>query len=114
MSLNLKGTVSSLVGAVRALRSEYDEHGPGRVDESFYQKVDAAFQFLAEVIRNKNAELEDREVLAAAQTCKDLCYRCVTDPAGLCFVTGEAGLVPRKDLLDAFTNALQFLEEFAA
>ena len=47
----------------------------------------------------------------AVATAHDLTYRCACTPIGLNFVTGEAGLIPRRDQHAAFESVLQVLDE---
>ena len=53
-----------------------------------------------------------RELLSKAiATAHELTYRCACTPIGLNFITGEAGLIPRKDQHAAFEAVLELLNE---
>ena len=88
--------------AVTTLWNEYQRRGPGRMPAVFLEAVEAAWQQL-------EGELGDwpSTAAAAAETALELSRRCVRHSQGLCFVTGEAGLVPRQHLHQAFEEALK-------
>lgn len=52
---------------------------------------------------------EEAKLAEAAEALRELCHRCCRRSEGLCFITGEAGLIPRRDLHDRFEKALQAL-----
>ena len=59
-----------------------------------------------------NDQSAHQELLVALDTVEPLLRRCVERTEGLCFVTGEAGLIPRKDLHEKCETALACFEQF--
>ena len=90
-----------LYEAAAALWSEYQRLGPGKLRPrcSTPSKMPCG-SFKASQCRLST------EVWEAAERVLELSRRCALRPEGLCFVTGEAGLVPRHDLHRAFEDAL--------
>jgi len=78
----------------------YQEAGPGNVDAALFQPI-AATAPAALQAASGNAPLT-----AAINTAVDLTRRCATQSQGLCFVTGEAGLLPRRDQHEKLEAAL--------
>lgn len=54
-----------------------------------------------------------RQIEAAVDECLELTLQCRDAAHGLCFVTGEAGLVPRRDLEAKLQHHLQHLAQIA-
>jgi hypothetical protein len=88
--------------------------GPGNVDSALFDSVNEISQALNvsfendTLIRNlgNHINIEPDEWRAKTERLRDLCYRCVCAPQGLCFITGEAGLIPRKDQHAVFEQSL--------
>lgn len=97
--------LSNYVFELRSLWLEYQERGPGNVSGARWDAVQQAKVTL--VSTHLPSKLED--VIARSH---DLARKCAEDPQGLSFVTGEGGLVPRKDLHDAFASVLGELDWF--
>ena len=107
--------------AAESLWTLYQVQGPGRVDAACFEplqkaadQLDAAIEkttspaWLAQLTREPAAwmrELQDR----VSRLC-ELSRRCACTPQGLSFVTGEAGLLPRKDQHEAFEQSLLILQ----
>ncbi|MAE63317.1 MAG: hypothetical protein CMJ18_03520 [Phycisphaeraceae bacterium] len=87
------------------LWSQYDERGPGRMDKVCFERVDSA----AAAVRKSDEAWPDDVAEAGSKLC-DLSEQCVCRPQGLCFVTGEAGLIPRRDQHEAFEAALKVID----
>lgn len=92
----------SLLNAAQAVWYTYRESGPGRVDASLYEDVESA---VARVKQVGDSRIDDGLI----ETLRDLCHRCCLRSEGLCFITGEAGLIPRKDLHERFERSLEEL-----
>lgn len=97
-----RSVLSEFFVAAQKVRASYETNGPSRVDENLFLPIKAFFPLLSNTIDNE-------ELLNAIETVQRLCYRCVHHSEGLCFVTGEYGLVPRIDLIDQFDHALEFI-----
>ena len=87
----------------------YQSCGPGNVDNELFGGVDEMAQALnspfenEELIRDVSnlVNVDSDEWRIKIERLRDLCYRCVCTPQGLCFITGEAGMIPRKDQHEA-------------
>jgi len=89
-----------LYTSLSAVWQTYQEAGPGNVNAELFEPVAAATPAALE-------EAGPHEALTAAiNTAVDLTRRCATQSQGLCFVTGEAGLLPRRDQHEALEAAL--------
>jgi hypothetical protein len=97
----------------------YQSCGPGNVESALFESVDVMAQVLnssfenEELIRDVSnfVNMKPDEWWAKIEQLRELCYRCACTPQGLCFITGEAGLIPRKDQHEAFESALHYLAE---
>ena len=106
--------------AVHKIWDCYQASGPGKVDSRMYPAVEVSAErflvLLAERDKTQTeqhdliAETEGQSLRAAVVTASRLAKRCACDAAGLSFVTGEAGLIPRRDLIDEFLRSLQIIE----
>ena len=96
------------------LWTRYREQGPGKVDAQSFRDLQvahaAAFELLdGDVPDSPPAGWDSQRMMKlrdVLNTLLDLSRRCVCQPQGLCFVTGEAGLVPRRELHDTFERSL--------
>lgn len=88
----MNSTNSSLYLAAQELWNKYLESGPGSLTK------DA----LVEFENAKHSALSrpglNSKVLEVIDQLDPLLRRCVERPEGLCFVTGEAGLIPNRKL----------------
>lgn len=82
----------------------YRESGPGSVDSALFEGVEPTAARLVDSLSTEHDG--DMRLIEAINTSVDLARRCVQRPEGLCFITGEAGLVPRPDLYEKFETAL--------
>lgn len=106
--------------AVREIWDLYQASGPGQVDSQLYPPVADSTERLLALLADPvdiQASAQDvlvdderQQLLTAVTTASRLAKRCAYDAAGLCFVTGEAGLIPRRDLIDEFLRSLQIIE----
>lgn len=111
--------LKNYVDQIGMIWQAYQENGPGRVNEELYEGIESSSEQLVERLQNRDVvetlerrtecSLEDfRNSLKQLQ---DLSRRCVLLPQGLCFLSGEAGLIPRKDQVDAFEQSFAVLQE---
>ena len=101
--------LARFVASVDAVWHAYREAGPGRVDQALHEPVGAACDALEPALAREPAAV--REAVAVA---RDLAERCACTSLGLSFVSGEAGLIPRRDQHEALESALLTLRERAA
>lgn len=104
--------LSQFLEGVSAVWDAYQEHGPGQVDESLFDAVpDAAAAVETYLARTaaSDGSASAEALIAAVHTLVSLSRQCATSPQGLCFITGEAGLIPRRDQHEAFERALQLV-----
>jgi hypothetical protein len=94
---------------VSALWKSYQDVGPGQVNPSLWTEI-------PELTAHIERELIDGDtrILQAVRQVSDLSERCACRSEGLCFITGEAGLIPRRDLLELMESSLRILREQAA
>jgi hypothetical protein len=93
----------------------YRDVGPGRVDAALFDGGEAAAARVLELLGDDDISrtLAADELRAAVAKACDLATRCATRPEGLCFITGEAGLVPRRDWHAAMDGALAVIFDAA-
>ncbi len=104
---------------VAVVWNAYQSCGPGSVERTLFDGVDAIAQSLNALLDNDElfrdvsnlVNIDPDEWRANIERLRDLCYRCACTPQGLCFITGEAGLIPRKDQHETFERALHFIAE---
>ena len=104
-----------------AIWQAYQSAGPGRVDPQLFDGVDTPYHTLMEMLQQDelltnlaSLNIEPAELQSALKTARELAHRCACTPAGLCFVTGEAGLIPRKDLQKQFALSLESCSQIGA
>ena len=109
--------------AAEQVWSAYQQHGPGRVEAALFADVESAWQAMEQliaddpVVASVAAAMGDRpepwgrDLRDRAGVLCDLARQCVCRPEGLCFVTGEAGLIPRRDKIAAFEQTLQAVRD---
>lgn len=101
----------------------YQSLGPGKLERSYFDDVEAAAAEVEHTIKEPNIaawlEQVDRgiELRDALQTqtkqLSRLSRACACTPQGLSFITGEAGLIPRRDQHEAFESGLATTREIA-
>ena len=96
-----------------ALWSKYLEVGPGQLDPADGELLEEALRRIREANLDNAIPRDDwrTEFDAAVTTLEPLLLRCVTRPEGLCFVTGEAGLIPNRQQHEQCSGALQRLTD---
>jgi hypothetical protein len=97
----------------------YRESGPGSLDSSLLEPVEIAYRkveahLTRSVTAAESADMPSRrpQIAEAVATVYDLACRCVQRPEGLCFVSGEAGLIPRQDLHSKFEQSLRLIRDY--
>lgn len=88
--------------AASSLWQRYLEAGPGKLLPSNHQALVELWNRLPTDIRSGG----ETQLAESLRTVHRLAARCVQRPEGLCFVTGEQGLIPRRELYLQFATAL--------
>ena len=117
----LSNRLKDLAERATVIWDTYQACGPGRVDCQLFDDVDAASKALDGLLQNDELIKAASQLTArdpqdwqeglgkAIRQARDLAHRCACRPEGLCFVTGEAGLIPRRDQHAAFEDALEYI-----
>ena len=96
MEESVRSQLTQFVAAAEQLWSQYLQVGPGQLTPDAWHPIKDATDELNHLLSpdsNPNANL-----LASVEELQKLLHRCVHQSEGLSFVTGEAGLIPRRDL----------------
>ena len=93
-----------------ALWQSYLENGPGNLPEDFYLQYQKAANGLETALQEDSSEVIQQRLTDL----NDLTQRCAKHPQGLCFLSGEAGLVPRKDQHEAIEGLLSYFRDLAS
>jgi len=93
------------------LWAEYKQHGPSELPAEVYDEFEAAAKALGELLEEADDNSAIDHLRSELETLDDLAYRCRYHPQGLNFISGEAGLVSRKDLHEAMERALTCFRE---
>lgn len=109
-------TLTDFTHRVTAVWDRYQDVGPGRVESALYERVESLRDQLIEGLSGceglaSAADLNRETLAVAVTTVADLANRCACRSEGLCFITGEAGLIPRRDLHDRYATALAELQD---
>lgn len=84
----------------------YQQQGAGNLSAELAAPLEEAFAAVEE-----HRSTIDAAIMHAAETARDISLRCIQRSEGLNFVTGEAGMIPRRDLIEPFTAALERLDQ---
>lgn len=99
--------------AAETIWSRYVERGPGNLAADDFTSFAASVEAIEAELERLPDSWPSADWRAEFDTVKaelnDLLRRCVYRSEGLCFVTGEAGLIPRRDLTVRCETALQSL-----
>jgi hypothetical protein len=117
--------IESFATCCAEIWESYQNLGVGRLTAGLFGDPTLLSQRLLQTLGNLNSLTDTCEplrciaqevpsLLRSVERCRDLSMRCKESPAGLCFVTGEAGLIPRRDLEDQLQQDLEFLAAKAA
>jgi len=98
--------LSDFADHVDRVWDRHDTCGPGDVDSALFEPIEQLAQQLGTLLESPLPGDVDRAALGAAiNQATDLSRRCATRSQGLCFVSGEARIVPCSDQIDAFAAA---------
>ena len=89
------------------LWQQYLLSGPGSLNPESFQPIDVAAGKLHELLAEVGGGIDRAAALRAISRIQDLAERCACRLEGLCFVTGEAGLIPRQQDHQAYESSLQ-------
>lgn len=105
--------LARFVRAASDVWQAYQQRGPARVGAEMFEPVRAAAGGLERLLEDAGTLPEERRagVLAAVRASTESARRCACTPQGLCFISGEAGLIPRRDQVAAFQEALRLLHD---
>ena len=110
--------LSELLEHTTAVWDRYQQNGPGRLESDLFQKVEGAARRLEQLLGDPQARdsiqatgLDRGEIEGTIRQTTELARRCACTPQGLCFISGEAGLIPRRDQHEAFDTALERLRQ---
>ena len=97
--------------SVRRVLDAYQDHGPGGVADRLYEAVRLDRERLMSCLETFPVPetVDERCLRAAIDDTDRLAKQCATTSSGLCFVTGESGLIPRPELLAKYQDGLQAL-----
>ena len=103
-------TLRLLLECLERIWDEYCRRGPGQVESSLFDGVNQlAHRFDEQYIQfassNPRDALSDDPRPIVVELCR-LARRCACTSEGLYFVTGEAGLIRRKDQEQAYAEGL--------
>ena len=98
--------LSRFVDLADHLWNQYLDTGPGGMANIDFLELKLAHEAVAKTVQSE-------ELTEALEVILQLSRRCVNDPQGLCFLSGEAGLVPRPDLYRKFEQALDLVRQDA-
>ncbi len=104
---HMKKPLTEFLSAASVVWDTYRKDGPGKVDASLFEPVETAYLELDRLLSESAKAGELREAVAEVY---DLSQRCACRVEGLCFVTGEAGLIPRRDKEAAYAERLAWLQ----
>ena len=123
----LRADLSASLADFLAVSSEvweaYQTLGPGKLESQRWEPIDAEAKRLSALLQNDEILATLRESIGtepepwldqlrlAVDTLLDLTRRCATRPEGLCFITGEAGLIPRRDQHQQLEESLDLLRQ---
>ena len=116
--MRLRHELQTLAETSESLWAKYLEAGPGKLAPDLLTPLDAGLNSVRTAIADHKAgpstipvEAWRDELNATISTIENLLHRCVERTEGLSFVTGEAGLIPRRDLHEQCEAALTRLRE---
>ena len=109
---SLSNTLLQLSNEAESLWNKYLELGPGKLPKDGFEPIGS---LLGELRRRLSGLDEPRkgwsEDFESASNDLHLLRRCVERAEGLSFVTGEAGLIPRRDLHERCEAAIHSLRD---
>lgn len=100
---------------LESIWSAYQQNGPGTLEPAWGHRLDAVNQRINSLSpSDANSQGDSSARNRLRERLSNLAQRCVRDSEGLSFITGEAGLIPRKDLHDEFRVGLLELAKFTS
>ena len=117
----LAARIDAFVGHTETLWQAYQRLGPGKLERSSFDAVESAASEIELAINEPAQWLEQAdggtelgdELQTELEQLTRLARACACTPQGLNFITGEAGLIPRKDQHEALEAGLVKLRELA-
>ena len=98
-----------------AIWTQYQEAGVGSINEQLYERFSSAVDNVQSVLESERSDESSPsrdEFENHLKVATKLTRMCAKTPQGLSFVTGEAGLIPRRDLHDQMQAAVDFFSRF--
>ena len=117
----LASPISSFLAHSEKVWSEYQQQGPNRLAPTLFEQVDLSANLLLsqiEILRDQELDRGNSDVricewydqlVGVIRDVRDLAQRCVCRVEGLCFFAPEAGLIPRRNLLESYEEGLAWL-----
>ena len=84
--------------------------GPGSLDAKSFEPVAATAEGLVDLLQQSETTPDCADAEHAVREICELAERGACRLEGLCFITGEAGLIPRKQDHQSYETALKQLE----
>lgn len=113
---DLKGSelvnlTSQFLDQAKDIWDQYRLSGPGTLDRQLFATLDSLNRQLDELNSAASEELQSKldgieQINELRSQLLGLAQRCVMRSEGLCFISGEAGLLPRRDLHEKYEGAL--------
>jgi hypothetical protein len=120
----LAAGIDTFVEQAGALWRSYHDLGPGKLSPADWNAVSSAASAIASDLGDPDvarwfeqaecAIFPADELQTLVRELTRLARACACTPQGLNFITGEAGLIPRKDQHRAFESGLVKLDQMAA
>ena len=96
---------------VSVIWNRYQQDGPGRLSAAMISPVDSAAEDIEQLIcQLDRPDVQGLDVSGLRTSIREttkLARRCACTSQGLCFISGEAGLIPRRDQHVAFEKGLE-------
>jgi hypothetical protein len=104
--------------ATETVWEAYGKSGPGKVEKELFEPVEEAWHDLQKAFQDDalvSIEAVDAgppssahhaAIEEAGRNVRDLAHHCVFRIEGLNFIAPEAGLIPRRDLIEKFETSL--------
>jgi hypothetical protein len=100
----MRDDLNRFIDRAQTIWQQYLEFGPGQLDAATYPPLaEAGDALLTQIESVGEASVAIRKIMQLAQVC-------ACSANGLCFISGEAGLIPRLDQPARFEQALELLK----
>ncbi len=107
-------SIDNFLKIVNQIWNAYQQTGPGSLSEEWMIELRRSHKEVERYIQQESARFDHEKLNEICRVLFLLCERCITRTEGLCFVSGEAGLVPRQDLHEQFVGSLEDLKKFSS